>query len=103
MDEVNLEGKEASPSKGGQAPLEPVNELISEESSYNGLTKDNGSHPVVHSIRPPRDKVLKQMYEEQYRNYPKFYDAEDVEKPEENADKNKTGLFSSLRKIFQKK
>lgn len=103
VDEVNLEGKEVSPSEGGQTPLEPVNELISEESSYNGLTKDNGSHPVVHSIRPPRDKVLKQMYEEQYRNYPKFYDAEDVEKPEENADKNKTGLFSSLRKIFQKK
>ncbi|MED0951211.1 response regulator [Bacillus mobilis] len=103
VDEVNLEGKEESPSEEGQAPLEPVNELISEESSYNELTKDNGSPPVVHSIRPPRDKVLKQMYEEQYRTYPKFYDAEDVKNPEENADKNKTGLFSSLRKIFQKK
>ncbi|HHT7008288.1 TPA: response regulator [Bacillus cereus] len=103
VNEVNLEGIEESPFKGGQTPLEPVNELISEKSSYNELTKDNGSSSVVHSIRPPRDKVLKQMYEEQYRNYPKFYDAEDVEKPEENADKNKTGLFSSLRKIFSKK
>ncbi|WP_333728640.1 response regulator [Bacillus paranthracis] len=103
VDEVNLEGREESPSEEGQTPLEPVNELISEESSYNGLTKDNGSTSVVHSIRPPRDKVLKQMYEEQYRTYPKFYDAEDVKNPEENADKNKTGLFSSLRKIFRKK
>ncbi|MFJ8531228.1 response regulator transcription factor [Bacillus sp. NPDC094106] len=99
---LNLDEESA---KKSQTPLEPIDELKQKNNSYNEVSNDNGeSSQKTFSIRPPRDKALKQMYEEQYQAYPSFYEAGDSqnEKKEEDNKKKKKGLFSSLKKIFKK-
>lgn len=99
---VDLEDKKLNPSEDGRTLVEPIVELKNDKGSYNEPTKDNDSSSKPFSIRPPRDSALKKMYEEQYQNYPSYYEAEDVERKTEETGKNKQGLFSSIKKIFKK-
>lgn len=99
---VDFKDEKLNPSEDGQTLVEPIVELKSDKDSYNEPIKDKDSSSKPFSIRPPRDNALKKMYEEQYQNYPSYYEAEDVERKTEEIGKNKEGLFSSLKKIFMK-
>lgn len=68
--------------------------------SSSNVEKDNSSTKIA----PPRSKVLKEIYSEKMLNEYKveFEDDEDLNEPKK-VEKKKDGIFSSLKKLFNKK